>query len=148
MQCTSMVTIELCEGSMPPDIRKMKYRDLLVCFTVILFYTKILVVKKINLVESSSFKISGFGTYSVGASDRPSAQQSKTSGPSSCSSSPYARGRKHSYCGNGDAQREVRCKEPPRLYEIIYHSIKTQNRLCKYIYHHTNRLCKYMRVLY
>ena len=33
------------KGCTPPDARKMKYRDLVVCFNVILFYVEVSVVK-------------------------------------------------------------------------------------------------------
>ena len=31
----------------PPDARNLKYRDLAVCFNVILFYVEVLVVKRV-----------------------------------------------------------------------------------------------------
>jgi hypothetical protein len=33
------------KGCTPPDVRKIKYRDLVVCFNVILFYDEVSVVK-------------------------------------------------------------------------------------------------------
>ena len=35
----------LLKGCMPPDARKMKYRDLVVCFNIILFYVEVTIVK-------------------------------------------------------------------------------------------------------